>query len=390
MILNRASQIAAVFAIFCASFSTSAQASDRPISPIAQLTPSDGMSGDSFGSSLALSGNTLVVGSAYAGGAGAAYIFTGSGSSWTQIAKLTPSDGVTGGQFGYALAISGNTIAVGAPMNSGGAVYVFVKPATGWQNTNETAKLTYQGDIFGYCVAFAGNGQFLLVDALFQSAAYVFDKPSTGWVNATAPTTILVPPSGSSGFGNSIATSATTAVIGAPGTNNSSGAAYIFSLAPGVANIHASATLTASDSGGILGNTLAFHGNTVVAGAQNHQDATGAVYVFVEPATGWTDMTQTAELTSGSSAQTAFGAGLGLSTGAIIVGLPSGRVGTVDEFIKPSTGWANSATPNFRFQPPIESNSFGQILAFDGITLAVGDFLAIQNEGAVDIFQPQR
>jgi hypothetical protein len=368
--------------------STSAHASDKPVFPIAQLTPSDRMSGDSFGSSLALSGNTLVVGSAYAGGAGAAYVFTGSGSSWTQIAKLTPSDGVMGGQFGYALAISGNTIAVGAPME--GAVYVFVKPETGWQNMTETAKLTYQGEIFGYCVAFAGNGQFLLVDALFQSAAYVFDKPPTGWVNATAPTTILVPPSGSSGFGNSIATSGTTAVIGASGTNNRSGAAYIFSLAPGVANINASAALTASDSGGLLGYTLAFHGNTIVAGAQVHQNDAGAVYVFVEPATGWTDMTQTAELTSGSSAQTAFGAGLGLSTGAIMVGLPSGRVGTVDEFINPSTGWANSATPNFRFQSPSRSDSFGGILAFDGITLAVGDFNANEEEGAVDIFQPQR
>jgi hypothetical protein len=390
MIRRRAKLVGALFAIVCTSFSTSAQASDKPIAPVAQLTPSDGMSGDSFGSSLALSGNTLVVGSAYAEGAGAAYIFSGSGSSWTQIAKLTPSDGVTGGQFGYALAISGNTIAVGAPMSSGGAVYVFVKPATGWQNMTETAKLTYQGDIFGYCVAFAGDGQFLLVDALFQSAAYVFDKPPTGWVNATAPTTILVPPSGSSGFGNSIATSGTTAVIGAPGTNNSSGAAYIFSLTAGVANINASATLTASDSGGILGNTLAFHGNTVLAGAQNHQDATGAAYVFVEPATGWTDMTQTAELTSGSSAQTAFGAALGLSTGAIIVGLPSGRVGTVDEFTQPSTGWANSAAPNFRFLPPIKSDNFGGILAFDGMTLAVGDYLANENEGAVDIFQPER
>jgi hypothetical protein len=68
MALNRASQVAAMFAILCASLSTSAHASDKPVFPIAQLTPSDGMSGDSFGSSLALSGNTLVVGSAYAGG----------------------------------------------------------------------------------------------------------------------------------------------------------------------------------------------------------------------------------------------------------------------------------------------------------------------------------
>ncbi len=374
--------------IICAAYATSAGASDAPASQSAELTAADGMSGDDFGASVAMSNNTLVVGAPGQIGIGAAYLFAGSGITWTQVAKLTPSDGTTGGQFGFAVALSGNTVAVGAPRD--GAVYVFVKPATGWQNMTETAKLTYPGvGGFAYCVAFAGGGKFLLVGAFFQNAAYVFEKPAGGWVTTTAPSANLVTPTGAIGFGTALAASGTTAVVSAYGTNET-GAVYIFQLQTGVTSINASAALTPSDSGGFMGEAVAIDGDTVVAGAQGHDNGTGAAYVFVEPATGWTNETQTAELGPGGQLGTAFGAAVAVYEGTIFVGRPSGKVGAVDEFIEPAGSWANSGTPNARLQPAVSSNYVGEVVAFNGTILAVSDVSVNQFQGAVYLFQPQR
>jgi FG-GAP repeat len=381
--------VAVLVAALCASSATLAQAGITQISPLAELVAADGVSGDGFGASVALSGSTLVVGSPYSAGVGGVYIFTGSGATWTQIAKLTASDGTAGSQFGYAVALSGNTVAVGAPQQggeTGGAVYLFVEPAEGWANMTETAKLTYQGDVFGYSVAFGGQGKFVLTSALFQNAAYVFAKPATGWVTSSIPSANLVAPAGATGFGTAIAANGMIAVVGAETTNNESGAAYVFPLQTGVTNINSVAALTPSDSGGFLGERLAMDGNTVVAGAQGHDNGVGAVYVFVEPTTGWTDMTETAELTIDHRGQTAFGAGLAASPGVIFVGLPSGREGYVVNYVKPATGWANSSIPNLEFAPSLGSNAFGEIVSLSGTTLAAGDFSFNQGQGAVYIF----
>jgi hypothetical protein len=251
----------------------------------------------------------------------------------------------------------------------------------------ETAKLTYpgHGDL-GYCVAFGGEGKFLLTGAVDENAAYVFARPVAGWVTTSAPTANLVAPVGATAFGTALTASGMTAVVGASGTNNESGAAYLFQLQSGVSSINAFAALTASDSGGFVGTRLAMTGNTVVAGAQGHDNGVGAVYVFVEPSTGWTDMTETAELTISFRGQSAFGAGVAASTGVIFVGLPSGREGYVVDYTEPATGWANSSTPNVEFVPSVGSNAFGEIVAFNGTTLAAGDFFFNQEQGAVYIF----
>ena len=111
---------------------------------LAELTASDGANGDQLGISVSISGNTVVAGAENAtvnGNAlqGAAYVFVKPASGWgnmTQTAKLTASDGKAGDGFGGAVYIAGNTIAVGACPQSGvcngpGKVYVFLKPIQG-------------------------------------------------------------------------------------------------------------------------------------------------------------------------------------------------------------------------------------------------------------------
>jgi hypothetical protein len=173
------------------------------------LTASNGLKGDGFGYSVAIDGNTVVVG-AYAAphnggnrGPGVAYVFVKPPSGWknmTQTAELTASDGQNGDYFGGSVGISGNTIVVGAPeatVNGNpyeGAAYVFVEAAGGWSNMAETAKLTASDGspygLFGHSVALsddtvvvgtpASNG-----DNPSPGTAYVFVEPSGGWTDTT-------------------------------------------------------------------------------------------------------------------------------------------------------------------------------------------------------------
>ena len=221
----------------------------------AKLTASDGTEFDELGTSVAVSGNTIAVGAPNATvGAnfeqGAVYVFTGAGpgrAGATQTAKLTASDGVPEGLLGSAVAISGNTIVAGAPTlpESGGqaAVYVFVRHGSGWTNATQTAKLTASDGADG------------------------------------------------DNFGLSVGISGETVAIGANlatvGPNADQGALYVFT-APGSgwANATQTTKLTASDGAFVdrFGTSVAISGNTIAVGAPgatvNANFLQGAAYVF--------------------------------------------------------------------------------------------------------------
>ena len=196
----------------------------------AKLVASDRVQNDDFGSWVGISGDTVVVGAP--GPNHAAYVFVqpsggwGAGALWTQTAKLTPS---AGGLFGSSVAISGDTIAAGAVADkvgsntSQGSVCVFVKPAGSWADANETAKLIASdgaaGDSLGVRVAVDGNTVVATTAALNGSeltGAYAFVKPATGWANTVTETGKVVPSVQSDDF-NAIAVDGTTMVLGAQG-----------------------------------------------------------------------------------------------------------------------------------------------------------------------------
>ncbi len=138
-----------------------------------KLVADDAADKDDFGHSVAISEDTIVVGSILdddeAVGAGSAYVFTRSGASWAQRAKLTASDPMLGGRFGGSVAVSGKRIVVGSTMSSGlksGTAYVFEPSGAGWA---QQAKLLSTGkqpkDVFGSDVAMWG-------DTIAVAAAY--------------------------------------------------------------------------------------------------------------------------------------------------------------------------------------------------------------------------
>ncbi|MGH9498795.1 MAG: IPT/TIG domain-containing protein [Terriglobales bacterium] len=361
----------------------------------AELTASDGAAGDQFGWSVSASGNTVVVGAPFHAvglnlSQGAAYVFVEPPSGWTsmkQTAELVASDGAALSFFGSSVAISGDTIVVGAGGSTvhgnphQGAAYVFVKPGNGWKNTTQNAKLTasdgYVGDDFGAAIAISGNtvvvgAPYASIGSDFQQgAAYVFVQPNGGWANMTQTAKLTASDGNASDiFGGSVAVDGNTVVAGASEAsvsgNNSAGKAYLF-VQPNNAwtNMTQTAELTASDAmtDDYLGSSVAVSGNTAIAGAPS--DYSGAAYVFVKPPGGWTDAAQTAELTpTGVTSPLLLGTSVAVNETTVMAGAVATKVngnpyeGALYMFAEPPGGW-------------IDENQSAKLISSDG---GAGDY----------------
>ena len=176
----------------------------KNMTPTAVLTASAAVPGFSLGYSLAVAGSTVFVGDPGAGGgSGAVLIFTEPGSAWSsenQSAVLTPSDS-NNDEMGSSLALSGQTLVAGAPEagSATGAVYVFTEPGGGWASGHQDAVLSEStaGGRLGWTVAI--DGSTVAAGAPFQKsgstlgvgAVYVYSKPASGWASTAAPTAEL-------------------------------------------------------------------------------------------------------------------------------------------------------------------------------------------------------
>ena len=315
----------------------------------AELTASDGAANDRFGYSVSVSGPLAIVGATYhAVGAnahqGAAYVFVQSGTTWTQQQELTASDGAASDDFGTSVALSGTTAIVGAPDHAvganpaQGAAYVFVQSGATWTQQQElTASDGVASDVFGSSVSLSGTmaivgAQNHTVGASQQQgAAYIFAQSGTTWTQqqeVTASDGVA-----SDDFGTSVSLSGTIAIVGAPyhtvGANQQQGAAYIF--------VQSGATwtqqqeLTAGDGAGgdHFGLTGSVSGNIAIVGSFFHNRLSGAAYIFVQSGTTWT---QQQELTASDGAPYAeFGFSVSLSGTTAIVGADDHTVGANPE-----------------------------------------------------------
>lgn len=392
-----------------------------PIVQLAKLTASDGGPQNAFGVSVSVSGNVVVAGTVV----NAAYVFVKPASGWqnmTQTAKLTPSDGVEGDMFGRFVAISGNVIVVGAPQATvngnvfQGAAYVFVRPTGGWRDTTETAKLVASdgaaGDALGE-VAVSGRtvivgAPLAAVNGTFnQGAAYVFEPPmgegssdSRVILTETAKLTASDSLPGGSGalFGSDVAINGNTVAVGALEGNGGLGEAYVFvKPASGWADGTQTAALKSSDLGGLLGASIATNGTTngttVVAGAPlagSPGSVQGAVYVFVEPISGWANMTETAQLQT-STLLGPLGNSVAIdATGHnVLAGSPQGYgnrddSGQVCVFVEPPSGWQTTSKANLRLfsSDGHAGDYFGFSISLSGRSLVVGADLVAATRGA--------
>jgi hypothetical protein len=265
-----------------------------------KLTASDGAAGDFFGTSVAVSGSTIVVGAPFdsIGGnlfQGSAYVFNRQGGNWVEQQKLTASDGAAGDQFGHSVAVDGSTIVVGAWLDDingnldQGSAHVFNRQGGSWVEEQKLiASDGAPGDRLGWSVAISGST--LVVGAWGdtvgansnQGSAYVFNRQEGSWVE----TQKLTASDGAAfdEFGWSVAISGSTIVVSseleAIGGHSAQGFAYVFNRR-GESWVETQ-KLTASDGapGDRFGWSIAGSGSTFVLGALGNNSFQGSAYVF--------------------------------------------------------------------------------------------------------------
>jgi hypothetical protein len=411
----------------------------------AELTAGDGVGGDEFGYSVAVSGNTVVVGAPeHKVGSnaqqGAVYVFEMGAGGWanaTQTAELTNSTGEAGNELGYSVAISGDTIAAGEPAgseilhdsnprnNSQGTVDVFTTTGVWASTSTPTARLTVSGGEstlggeLGWSVAVSGKTIVAGApyDGIFgdtEGRAFVFAEPEGGWSGAQTQSEELKEstPSGADGFGWSVGISGSTVVVGAVFFTGGGhqGAAFVFTepehgwSGTRTQNAELGASEPNLAGGDRFGASVGISGNTVVAGAYNHkvgiESGQGTAYVFVMPGGGWpVSMPQTAELTTAEPLEgNALGFSVAISGNTIVAGAPSHQVcgnddqGMVYSYTMPAGGWANMAqTSELIASEGTPSDNLGYSVAISGSTIVSGAYRHVAGSdtadlGAADVF----
>ncbi len=197
----------------------------------ARLTAAGGAASDQLGYSIDIAGDTMVVGAPRRAGGGAAYVFVRQGTNWTQQARLLPAPPVAAAQFGASVAINGDTILVGAPTGGAspppGNAYAFVRTGTNWTQQARIAPTdNQQGSGFGFAVDIDGEraviGAPLAALGAPAGAIYASDRDGGVW---TVPARFLpAPPASNEGFGDSVAIEGDTILAG----SRSLPASYLF------------------------------------------------------------------------------------------------------------------------------------------------------------------
>ena len=202
-----------------------------------RVVPSDDPGPGQFGWAVAVDGSTAAV-SAKGGiaGIGAVYVFTETDGVWTETQRLTASDGGGGDSFGFAVALQGSTLLIGAaqPTNSVNAVYVFTESGGTWSETQRLVPSGGGGEDFGAAIALDGSravvgAPLATVGGVFGAgAAYVFEASGGVWAEVQRITADDV--GEMVGFGTAVALDGATALVGAPilFQDGRSGGAYVF------------------------------------------------------------------------------------------------------------------------------------------------------------------
>jgi hypothetical protein len=292
-------------------------------------------SSDQFGSGVAISsdGTTAIVGAyldtvtAYQ--QGSAYIFTRSGDSWSEQAQLVASVAAQADYFGLDVSISsdGNTALVGAYSYDGtvsgqGSAYIFTRSGSSWsQQAQFVATDPGSNDYFGYSVSLSGDGNTALVGAyaddganLDEGSVYIFTRSGDSWSEHK----ISNPdPAANDQFARSVAISSdgNTAIVGSylnTVTVNGQGSAYIFTYSGG--SWTQQTNLVASDPSSYFGwsVSLSGDGNTALVSSNADNSSRGSAYIFTRSGTSWSQQQKIAASDGAQSDQ--FGQKVSLSS----------------------------------------------------------------------------
>jgi hypothetical protein len=360
-----------------------------------------------FGTSVALSddGDTaLIGGSADDENVGAAWVFTRSGTTWSQQGEKLTADGEAGkGRFGRSVTLSadGDTALVGGPADNGnaGAAWVFTRSGSTW--AQQGAKLTGTGEVgqgeFGRSVALADDGNTALIggwgDNGNAGAAWAFTRSVSTWTQQGEKLT-GTGATGEGAFGTSVALSADgdTALIGGPADNGNAGAAWVFTRSASTwAQQGGKLTGTGETGEGRFGETVALSaaGSTALIGGPADNSSVGAAWAFTRSGATWTQ--QGGKLTgSGETGAGEFGRNVALSAdgNTALIGVPEddAAIGGTWVLARSSGVWSQQGE---KLTGGEEDNSeFGVLVALsaDGNTALVGGWNDDGRRGAAWVF----
>jgi hypothetical protein len=342
----------------------------------AKVLAEDGMPADSFGTSVAISGESFVAGSPFGNDGfdqtGSAYVFVPGRRGWEEQGELLPGDGDEFEQFGHAVSIDGDTVVVGSYLADGvaslsGAAYVFERSRERWSETQKL--LASEGDIsdrFGFAASVMADtalvgAPFAIEDRARTGAAFVFVRDRRGrWSEQDR----LVASDGRDGdqFGTALATTTEICVIGSPGAEGtvaSSGAAYVF-VREGddwqqVSRLYPADGLP----GDGFGSSVSISGDYIVSGAPGYDGEasnSGAAYLFVRTNGAWIEREKL--LPARDSADALFGTSVAVSDDNVLVGAP----GEVDN--GPDSGAAYVFRMDYLFTLSVTREGTGSGLVF--------------------------
>jgi hypothetical protein len=387
-------------------------------SQLESTTSSDNHPFSYFGYSVAISGNTAVIGAkgqnTGSTADGAVYVFVQSGDIWIQQAKLIASDAGAGDNLGFSVAIDGDTIIAGAPgadvfggiprgfgngISNTGAAYIFVRVDTTWTQQEKLTPIDSEQDAqFGYSVAidadtvvvgakdkdyfsdFKGKNSIANGFPINQGAAYVFNRSDASWsFDSKLMASDVWANQNDAQFGSSVAISGETIVIGAIKASNQAvigqeGAVYVFNYSS--SNWLEEARLSDSTLGAsAFGSSVAVDGNTLVVGAPYVDDvsmtARGSAFVYVRASKGWSLQEELTPFIPDANFE--FGSSVSISQDRIIVGSRGANSqdqpskGAAYIFNRQGNSWTTktellsttqSAGENFGYSVAVDGNKF--------------------------------
>jgi glucose/arabinose dehydrogenase/disulfide oxidoreductase YuzD len=378
----------------------------------------DGAVDDQFGISVAISGDTAIVGAYNANFAsnndqGSTYIYVRSGSTWSLQQKLTASDGAAGDGFGVSVAINGNTAIVGAyaddagtePVDADrGAAYVFVRTGGIWTEQQKLLPTDGAGgDLFGFSVSV--NSDTALIGAPYHDgglphsgAAYVFTRSGLTWTQQQRLTASDIGEDDS--FGVAVAVEGNTAAVGAlhhdHNGNSNQGAAYIATRSGSIWTTQQELIATDATANDQFGVAVGLSGNSVIVGANFKDNGSslgqGAAYVFTGSGASWTQ--QQKLLSSDGAGSDAFGTSVSISGDEAVVGSSDNDGGASDQgsaytFARTAGTW--NQEQNLTAVDGAASDFFGSYVAIDGASIIAGapqaNIAANGDQGGAYIFE---
>jgi hypothetical protein len=357
-----------------------------------KLLAPDGEAWDRFGTSVAVDGYTAVIGAAYdddnGQGSGSAYVFTRVAGLWTGPAKLLASDGASVDGLGTSVAVDGDTVVIGAPADSdndhrSGSAYVFTRAGGVW---TEQAKLLPAGgaawDQFGWSVAVDGDTAVIgaigdVYNCTSHGLVYVFTRTAGVWTQRAKLAPADVAPC--DWFGDRVAVDGDTTLIGRFGDDENgpmSGSVFVYTRTGGVWTEQA--RLLASDSavGDWFGCSVAVDGNTAVIGASQDEEEghrSGSAYVFTRANSVWTE--QARLLPTDGEAWDSFGASVALDGETAVIGAHAdsdngSNSGSAYVFARSEGVWSERA--KLLASDGEADAEFGKSVALDGDSAVMG------------------